>query len=220
MVVADIQALLEKHGIKQKVLAAAIGIGEDAMTRLLKGKRALKAVEQAKIEEFFATYEPLTAPISDLEVEYVRVIGEVAAGAFNDMTYVDFADYEIPYVVDPRWPRDGVKALLVRGESINRQARDGDHVVVLLAEFAPRTWRAGDWVVAECKKGGLVETTVKRVRGSAANGWELWPDSDDERFKDPIKLDDCDDAQCESQDRASVRVIAFVLDFLRAGVRF
>ena len=203
---------IEARGIQQKELAAAIGVSADIMSRMLSGKRAIKAEELSRICSFFGAQPPLTTEPSSREISYVTVMGEVAAGAFVDMHYVDFAEYTIPYVVDPRWNPRAIRALVVRGESINRQARDGDHVIMLDIGEAPRSFRSGDWVVAERLKGGLKETTVKQVRRARDGSWELWPDSDDERFQEPLLVDD--------GEADTVKVVGFVLDFIRSGTRF
>lgn len=203
---------LEAHGRQQKELAAAIGVSPDTMSRMLSGKRKIQADDLSRICSFFGTQPPLTNEPQSREISYVRVSGEVAAGAFVDMHYVDFAEYSIPYVADPRWDPRAIRALVVRGESINRQARDGDHVIMLDIGEAPRSFRSGDWVVAERTKGGLKETTVKQVRKARDGAWELWPDSDDERFQDPISIED--------GDADTVKVVGFVLDFIRSGTRF
>ncbi|TNC15360.1 helix-turn-helix domain-containing protein [Methylobacterium terricola] len=203
---------IEARGIQQKELAAAIGVSADTMSRMLSGKRTIKAEDLSRISAFFGEQPPLTTAPSERKVSYVKVLGEVAAGAFVDMHYVDFAEYTIPYLADPRWSPEAVRALVVRGESINRQARDGDHVIMLDIGEAPRSFRAGDWVVAERVKGGLKETTVKQVRKGSDGSWELWPDSDDQRFQDPLIVED--------GEADSVKVIGFVLDFMRSGTRF
>jgi phage repressor protein C with HTH and peptisase S24 domain len=129
------------------------------------------------------------------------------------MDFDDFESYELDYPIDPKWPIGSVKALRVRGNSINRQARDGDYVVVLDAFAAPRWVQDGDWGVVHRHRGAALESTVKRVRGKPG-AWFLHPDSDDPKHQEPIALDDSTDADAE------VRVVAFVIDFLRPGTRF
>ncbi|ACL57469.1 transcriptional regulator, XRE family [Methylobacterium nodulans ORS 2060] len=202
---------LRDRRIPQKALSSAIGLSEDAVSRMLSGKRTIKADELKRICAFLGVSPPLTAQLPARDVSYVKVVGEVAAGAFVDMQYVDFVDYDIPYVADPRWPKEAITAYIVRGESINRQARDGDHIIVLDANAAPRPYQLGDWVVVEQRCGDLVETTVKQVRGSEG-AWELWPDSNDGRFQRPLVV--------AGDGGDNVRVIGFVLDFIRSGTRF
>lgn len=189
-----------------------MGLSEDSVSRLLNGKRKLDSSELALACEFLNEVPPIGPVHKPATLTYVKVVGAVAAGAFMQDHMLDFVEYDIPYVVDPKWPLEAVKALRVEGESINRKASHGDHVVILLADFAPRAMQSGDWVVAESTKGDLRERTVKRVRGNDLAGYELWPDSTDERYQEPIKLG------ADGRDRVSV--IAFVLDFIKAGTRF
>lgn len=153
--------------------------------------------------------------IATPRIDYVRVIGEVAAGMWREVSYTDFEDYDIPVVVDPRWKPGDVFALVVRGNSINRQARDGSYVLCLQAYAAPRALDDGDWVVVERVRGDMIETTVKKAVRLSGKSFALRPDSDDPRFQDDIIFDE---SNCEAGDEINVR--AFVLDFIRPATRF
>lgn len=205
-----LKGLMRDHNKSQADLARILGVGRDVMNKVMKGRRRLSSDELLALSRAFGVPVPETPEAAPVQIAYVRVVGEVMAGQFLDVTTADFEPYAIPYALDPRWPIEAVTALEIRGESINRQAREGDLAIVLSLGHAPRSYRDGDWVVAERARGDLVERTVKRLRMS--NGAvELWPDSTDERFQSPVLLGEHDDE--------TVRVVGFVLDFMRPATR-
>lgn len=203
------QVMAEKN-LSQADLARLLGVERQTVYKVLTGKRRLNSDELLKLQVELGISPPLTHSPS-IHVGYVKVVGEVAGGLWKDVTYSDFVEYEIPIVHDPRWPEEALKALVVRGESINRRARDGDIVLTLALKFAPRSFAAGDWVIAERQRGDLIETTVKRIERDDAGNWILLPDSDDPRFQDPMRL--------EEDGVESVRVVAFVLEFIKPATR-
>ena len=213
---------LEHAGISQAELGRRLGLQRDQINKVIKGKRRLTAVELQKAEQILGMRAPTEgggpSPASTLTLisrprEHVnlRVVGEVAAGAWREVAYLDFDEIEIPYAIDPKWPREAVWALRVRGPSINKKADDGDYVAVLDINAAPREFRAGDWVVVQRQRGDIVECTVKQVGGSPGS-WLLYPASTDARFQEPVPLND------STVDE--VRVVGFVLSFIREATDF
>jgi hypothetical protein len=130
------------------------------------------------------------------------------------MDFVDFEPFEIPIPIDARWPEGAVKAWVVRGESINKKASDGDFVVTLDIDHAPRAFQHGDWVIAERTRFGLRELSVKQVQVFEGEIW-LAPDSTDSRFT-PLRLCHQDNVRVDE----AVRVTAFVLEFVKFATRF
>jgi hypothetical protein len=199
----------------QKELASAIGVSADTMTNMLWGTRKISVGELDSIFETFGLEtirERLTVTVPPRQIAFVNVVGAVAAGIFREMNVAEFAPYQVAYSPDPRWAQADLRAYVVKGESINRQAEDGDHVVVLPTRFAPRQHREGDWVVVNRVRGDLIEVSVRLVR-EGPDGVELHSDSTDTRYARPIVLSKLDGVE-------KVEVIGFVLDFLRAGTRF
>jgi SOS-response transcriptional repressor LexA len=211
---------MKARGLSQAALARALGLsGRDVVNKILKGKRKLSAAELIQITEKTGIKLPanlvsnyLTDATDARNPVLLKVTGEVAGGLFMDMSASDFDPFEIPYAADPRWPVEAVTALRVRGNSINRVASDGDYVVVLAPEAAPRDFRAGDWVVVHRERAGLVEATVKRVGGNAETGWRLEPYSTDPAHQSPVVLGE--------HDGEVIRVVGFVIDFIRPATRF
>lgn len=205
---------LKKPGKTKTGLADAIGRAPSAVTALLNGKRELKAREVKVVANYLEVDPPagaVPAPREE-EIRTAFIIGEVAAGVWTE-PHIEFEKIPTHVALDPRWPEEAVFLLRVRGNSINRQARDGDLVMCLDIFAAPRDFRDGDWVIAEREDAaGRIETTIKRVRNDFGDGFTLAPDSDDPNFQTPIKIG--------SHAGETVRVRAFVIEFIRKATDF
>lgn len=229
-----IAELRERLGLSQDELGEVVGMSQQGIQSIEGGKsnRPRKIIELARAlkttPEYLLTGEyppsgnavalPAKSHADDAterKPSYVRVVGEVAAGQWREVTYSDFDEFNIPVVIDCRWNPQDVFALVVKGNSINRQAKDGSYVVCLQAYAAPRGMKDGDWIVVERVRGDLVETTVKKAVALQDGGWSLRPDSDDPRHQEDIPLDATRCAGCDE-----VRVSAYVLDFIKPATRF
>lgn len=220
----EIQAWLREalatSGLTMSEMSRRLGIPVDGISKVLKGRRELSAEEMFQIQNISGVTPPtsaspagekrLTADNPARSLALIKVIGEAAGGVWKEMK-LSFDEYALNYPVDPRWPSDAVKALRISGNSINRQARHGDHVVIIDVWAFPRDLRDGDWVAVRRVRHDVAETTVKQLRG-APGSWELWPDSTDPDFQTPVSLDGNgpDDI---------VEVFAVVLDFIRPATR-
>lgn len=203
---------LKKAGISYAKASRSLGLPTDAISKVARGERDLSATEMAQIAELAGGELPATALETGPRPRYVPVLGEVAAGLWRDVgDFVDF-NYSILSSIEARWPANSVCAYKVVGESINLRAGDGDHVIVLSRDQAPRGLQSGDWVVVERTRHDLRERTVKIAKMNSYGDWELWPQSSDPRFKDPILLG--------QHDGEIVEVVGFVLEFVSKGVRF
>jgi len=146
------------------------------------------------ILRYFNKSEALTvggAPPNDDDPHWPQVIGSVAAGVWIAMEGgMPIEQEKSPFPPDPRFPREGQFDLIIQGSSINRFARDGERIRCVSVESGINV-HEGDYVVVERRKegGALLETTVKRLRRTGEKV-ELWPDSDDPRYKDPIIISD------------------------------
>jgi SOS-response transcriptional repressor LexA len=205
---------LRKPGKTRSGLAKALRRAPSAVTSLLAGGRELKAREVAVIAEYLEVDPPagtLSSP-QEPEIRTAFIVGEVAAGVWTE-PHIEFERIPTHVALDPRWPEKAVFLLRVRGNSINRQARDGDIVMCLDIFQAPRDFRDGDWVIAEREDAsGRIETTIKRVCNDLGDGYSLMPDSDDPNFQTPIKIG--------RHSGETVRVRAFVIDFIRKATVF
>lgn len=143
---------------------------------------------------------------SDAAQKAVLVRGEVGAGLWHEQEANDFEAEPSPFPPDPLYPAESQYDLIVRGNSINRFARDGERLRVVDLARASIDYSNDDLVIVQKKRDGghLIETTAKRirVRGPII---ELWPDSDDPRWQQPERID------TRQQKDGEGRIIALVL---------
>ncbi len=205
---------LKKPGKTRTGLAKALARAPSMVTALLREERELKVREVSIIARYLEVDPPHQAVkenVAEPAIGIVYITGEVAGGVWTEPG-LDFVPIPTTVARDSRWPSDALYLLRVRGTSVNRQARDGDMVLCLDAFSAPRPFQSGDWVIAERERNGLIETTVKMVGYGPGGEWMLFPDSDDKQFQNPIPLND--------DQHGSIRVKAFVLDFIRKATDF
>ncbi len=62
---------------------------------------------------------------------------------------------------------------------------EGTFVICVPYFMARSNWQHEDVVVVERRRGQIIERTVKRLR-LIERGAELWPESDDPRFQQPV----------------------------------
>lgn len=126
----------------------------------------------------------------------IYIQGEVAAGAFIDVETEQREPTEddiSPFPPDPRFPSDAQFDLVVRGTSLNRFARDGQRIRCVKLEAYGRPIEHDEMVIVDRMRGSLRERTAKRFRQAAKDAVELWPDSDDPRWQEPIRIEGSDD---------------------------
>ncbi len=135
------------------------------------------------------------------------VRGLVAAGLWQEDDRQIEDETPVPASPNPRYSARPQIAYHVVGNSMDRLVADGEYVICIDFAQSPMSLRDGDIVVAERRRGGTTERTVKRVR--TRNGLiELWPESNDPTHRDPIKLAPDDDA-------TEVIVAGIVIGFYR-----
>ena len=203
---------LQRTGISMAAASRDLGLPKDAISKVLRQERELTATELAKLTRMLGISPPRALVETMQPTLYVLVVGEAQSGLWREVAQDDFAQYHIPAIVDPAYDRSDIFALLVKGESINKKARDGDHVVALKASKAPRSMRAGDWVVIERTRNGLRERTVKILEDDGSGSLEARPYSTDPRHQTPLSIGDHGDERVE--------VVAFVIHFVSAGTKF
>src|SRR5262249_27137415 len=132
---------------------------------------------------------------------------EVQAGTWKDPDEADFPPAKSTLPPDPRYPASAQYDLVVRGNSMNRFAPDGHIIRCVDLSKVDETIQEGDVVIfaRQREHGQLVETTAKRFRrrGSVI---ELMPDSTDERWQEPVRLD-----ARKTGEGAEGRIVALVL---------
>lgn len=142
-------------------------------------------------------------------IQQVRVIGSVKASSWQDVT--EQVNIEEPMYVPSAsgYPAEWQYAYTVDGPSVNKTARDGDILVCVDLIKSSVDINENDLVIVERTRFGgmMLERTAKRVRQAIA-GPELWPDSTDPEFQDPLPLSVAEEGE-------DVRVSAKVIWVLR-----
>lgn len=119
-------------------------------------------------------------------VRDIPVVGIVSAGLWREtgLSAVTEANEYIALDVEG-YERATLSALKVEGNSMNLHYPAGRYIVV--APVAEAGVRAGDHVVVERRRAGLVEITVKElvIEGDRQ---ALWPRSSDPAFQTPIYI--------------------------------
>lgn len=134
----------------------------------------------------------------------IHVVGTVAAGVWKEPENFDDQD-SWPLALRSMYSDPSTcYALTVRGQSLNRIAQDGSFLICLSVDRTEYSLRDGDLVIVERVNDdrSLIEVTAKRLRGKEGS-WQLWPESDDPKFQEPIELGSL------SED-GSIRVVAVV----------
>jgi len=125
---------------------------------------------------------------NNTSVEGLRLWGEVAAGVWTEVIERQEAEFDcVPVAPDSRYPVNAQYALKIKGNSVNRVAKDGTIIVCVDIAEAGVQVRPGDLVWVERHRGSLVEATVKRIR-QGREGLELWPESDDPSHQEKLSL--------------------------------
>lgn len=190
--------LRQKLGKDMKAASRKAGLGATAVRDVLERRPdpKLSTIEALARAHEFSIDELLDLPrrycVADAEA-FIPIRGHVAAGVWLE---VDAARPweetlgQIPVLQDRRYPPDSIYGLIVRGNSINKTARDGE-VLVCLDVGVGIEIVDGDLAIIERFRAqeGLREVTAKRFRRRASGMVELWPESDDPQWKDPIILD-------------------------------
>lgn len=183
-----------------KLLPVLEGVGDPPITR-----EQILGLAPTLVSEFdIAPGAPGPKPL--------EIKGEVAAGLWMEAGLFETERAEESTLAggDMRFPPAAQYLLRIRGESMNRIARDGDLILCLDFLQSGIDIKSGDVVVVERSRDGghTIERTAKRV--VRHNGEiELRPESTDPRFQEPVVFNDHD------EDTAEVRIIAKVLNVIR-----
>jgi SOS-response transcriptional repressor LexA len=117
----------------------------------------------------------------------LAVRGEVRAGAWLEVDGEQETNSSIAVAADHRYRGQRQYALRVVGTSMNKVARPGIYVIVVDWSDNGAEIKEGDLVVVRRERAHTYEVTLKRAK-MGKDTWELWPESDDPRHQEPIKL--------------------------------
>lgn len=205
----QIIAALKELRVPHDRIGEALGRDRSAATKMLNGKRSVKANEleplRALVEEYRGgdaslptepPTKPKVKPPPSLGPMHIR--GEVAAGAWLDSELIDQREPEVyPASPDPRYPSEHQYLLRVRGDSMNALVNrlgqpagilNGDLVHVVDAIAISYSLETGDIVVVERSRfsGAEREITLKQVEVGSNGDLTLWPRSTNPKWKDPV----------------------------------
>jgi transcriptional regulator with XRE-family HTH domain len=184
------KARTDKH-LSQAALAKQIGVTRNAISVWESGGEAKpenlrKAAVILDVDyNWLATGRVATSRV----VPGLALYGEIAAGVWSEVSDNQDPEVErVPVAPDPDYPAHAQFALRVRGNSVDKIAKDGTILACVDIHEGGVDIRDGDLVCVERRRGSLVETTVKRVR-KGAKSLELWPESDDPAHQKPIPFE-------------------------------
>lgn len=187
-----VRSAREALGLSQSDLARRIGTSPQAIQAIEAGKAKTskhlhKIAAALQKPAFWLAGDAAYTLTSGLPAGGAPVRGIVAAGLWQaEVTAID-DDTQVPASPDSRYSRYPQIAFRVVGNSMNNRVRDGEYVICVDYAETPMPLRAGDAVVAERRRGGEIERTVKRVQ-IGPKGPELWPDSSDPDHQAPLVL--------------------------------
>ena len=190
-----IRRLRESRGMNQTQLAKAAAVSQATVSRWEKGAsptgehiQTLARIFNKSVDELCGL-QPITLGLK------LRVVGCVEAGVFretNEFPEDDVYEISIPTPRNP--PRGKAFGLEVRGTSMNQfYTEDSVLVCVRLSELE-RDLRDGDHVIVYRKKDDQYEATCKELRIADGQPW-LWPRSNDPQHQAPVQINDDDEIE-------------------------
>lgn len=196
----EIRRLREEKHLTQAGLAELAGTSQPQIRRLEASKRKLTKEWVERLAPHLGVtpenlmfsdgsqpmdLEQITSPIGA-----VPVTGKVAANTWLSVDDMDFGYDDIEYMPSASgYPVELQFALKVEGNCLNKIANHGDRLLCLDMIKTGIAAEDGDLVIVEKSRfeGQMIERTAKRLRRTA-DGYELWPESNDPAHQDPIKL--------------------------------
>lgn len=201
--------------------ASAMGVNYQTYAAHENGSRGLRqdaALRYAKFFnvslEFLLTGRKSTYPRTDVRDSQVLLVdgegmpvkGFVRAGIWQESYAPENDLATLPISADARFPKHLQFALEIKGDSLNKRARDGEFAVCV-------EWHGPvqptDVVVVERRRAGLFEATIKVVEALDAEAMRLVPDSDNPAHK-PIVV-----RKSDVKDGEEIAIVGKVLGYYR-----
>lgn len=140
-------------------------------------------------------------------VAAVPILGIVRAGTWQEAEPGGFEVHRyVPSSTDhpPEWQY----AFTVEGTSLNKIANPGDVLICLDLIKSKVAIEDNDLVIVERSRfgGQMLERTAKRVRRTSS-GFELWPESTDPDYLEPLHIDGGDEHDETTEIRVSAKVL-------------
>lgn len=192
-IAARLRAAREKTGLTAVEAAARFGwvpstyYGHENGSRGIPHHRLVDYAKAYKVNVGWLLTGALAPEILEI-TRKVAVVGEVAAGVWQEVDTWDGQKYDDVPTIPGRYEHLQQVAYLVRGPSMDlERIFDGDFVIVVAYFEARRTYEEGDIVLVTRRNGSLIERTVKSLH-LLPDGLQLTPKSSDPRFQKPIVI--------------------------------
>jgi SOS-response transcriptional repressor LexA len=135
--------------------------------------------------------DDLKVQVNAIEVQLspLPIIGEVQASYWMPSAPsfdAPMAETSLPFILG--YPADVQYGLRVIGPSMNKIIPEGAEVVCVRYDSGLIRYEQGSIVHVQRERAGEVEWTLKRFKWGDDGRGELWPESHDPRFVDPIAL--------------------------------
>jgi transcriptional regulator with XRE-family HTH domain len=189
-----IKKLRKARGLTQEELGDLMGTTGATVQRLENSKRGLSEKWMRKLGDALevSTVDLLEEPEGEVPTGLIDR-GEIRAGAWLELDdQQDESATTTDIMPDSRYP--GVKQFMLRvvGTSMNKYIEPGGRVIVAdWADLGLSEPRENDVLVIRRQRAMTYETTLKRAK-RGQSGWELWPESTDPRYQEPVVLSDED----------------------------
>ncbi len=193
-------------GLNQAYVFEAVQKGKTGkVTSLAK----VAAVLGKDLDWLMTGVEEKTISASGKSVETVAAkdiffVEEAAAGRWLES---EDTGSDIPRRNPARYPfAEDCFAYKVVGRSIDQVFQHGEYAICVNYNAVRSALRSGDLVVIERRRAGLLERTIKRLN-IVPGACQLWPQSSDPKFQDPLIVRD----DMTADDGSQVKVLALVI---------
>lgn len=212
----------------QQELADAIGVSQPTIWRLIhnKTKETRKLYLLCTILEVLPNWLLCRTGTNDkiesnagLHKEIINSIvagvtlrGTVKAGKWAEALEMPQEDqYQIPFDqnIFNEYPKDNVYALIVDGDSMDKEYKEGAYLYCISIECIGRKLTTGEHVIVERQHAGKYECTVKEIEFKQDKSVLLWPRSYNPDHQSPLIISDPTIAN--RSDHTIIRVTALVI---------
>lgn len=199
---------LSELGKSKAELGRHLKLPHARITEIINGKREIKSLEIAPLANFL-NWEPnqlLSLLINpnqkptdknSIPVRHIRVEGVSQAGIFKDISLIEDDEFErkdIPVPFNSKYAHAHQYALLVAGDSMNNQFKDGSYVACASWGDLGLELKSGMILhVERIKAASMVETTIKTYTERDGKRW-LAPDSSNKKHL-PIEINGNEDTE-------------------------
>lgn len=190
---AWLRRVMDTHGLSGNAWAVQAKVAPSTITRALNQghKFTLSLTTVNKLARVVNEHPPIGVDKPKIvKVTGAPLRGKVAAGMFQE-------NWDAAFEVDPNelehvpvaiagYPDGLLYALELDGPSMNK-AFPNPSTYVIVCPYGQTPVGDGDFVIAERREGAKTEATCKRLK-LTGRSWELWPDSFDSAYQDPVSL--------------------------------